>query len=136
VSQVRILPGALGFPQFIDRCYGAAMETFGYVVGFGTPILVVVVIFVAMRAAQKRSRFEGPAITGTANVVTVRGTSAETGAKVICEFGLLVDVPGHAPYNVSLHWPVHPVDIPRVQPGATLPVQVDSENLQKVRILL
>jgi hypothetical protein len=120
----------------MGRCYGAAMETFGYVVGFGTPILVCLGLFVLVRRAQKKAQFDGPALTGIANVVTLRGTSAETGAKVICDFGLLVDVPGHAPYNVSLHWPVHPVYIPRVQPGATVPVEVDSANLQKVRILL
>jgi hypothetical protein len=143
VSQVRILPGALEFPRFIDRCYGAAMGTLGYVLAFGAPLLVCVAMFVFMRVARQfmrvagqRNRFEGPALTGTARVESLKGTSIETGSSHLCDFRLLVDVPGHSPYDVSLSWPVHPVNIPRVQPGATVPVEVDSANLQKVRITL
>jgi hypothetical protein len=110
-------------------------ETFGLVVGFGVPLLVVAGILVLWNVNIRKSRFKGPALTGTARVVSLEGTSIGTGASLVCKFGLSVTIPGRAPYDVALRWPVQLVNIPRVQPGADLPVKVDSADLQKVKII-
>jgi hypothetical protein len=114
----------------------------------GIPLLVLAGILAFWIVSKRIARFKGPGLTdtaptfsgpalaGTARVVSLEGTSMTTGASHVCDIGLSVEIPGHAPYNVALRWPVHPVEIPRVQPGATVAVQVDSSDLQKVVIEL
>lgn len=46
-----------------------------------------------------------------------------------------VQVPGQEPYEVTVQRSVDSVYLSRVQPGATLPVQVDPVNPQIVRLI-
>lgn len=45
-----------------------------------------------------------------------------------------MEIPGRAPYDVTIRRTVHVIHLPSVQPGATIPVQVDPANPSKVRI--
>jgi hypothetical protein len=45
-----------------------------------------------------------------------------------------VEIPGHQPYDVEVERDIHHIHVPRVQPGATIPVLVDPANPQRVRI--
>jgi hypothetical protein len=45
-----------------------------------------------------------------------------------------VEIAGRAPYGVTIRQDIHVVHLARVQPGAVIPVQVESEDPQRVLI--
>jgi hypothetical protein len=95
---------------------------------------VVAVVFSALRFRNPKIR--GSALTGTAQVLSAQqavGVREERG-DVAVRVELRVQVPGREPYNVTVKRRVQLIHLPRVQTGASFPVQVDETNPQAVQI--
>jgi hypothetical protein len=112
----------------------------------GTVFIFVLLIgaFIPLIRGVRMARptqFNGPALTGTAQVLWSRMLFGNQTWKR--RFGLRVEIPGHAPYDVAINAsldnnaayialgidPWHRV----VQPGRIVAVQVDSANPRRVR---
>ncbi|ORV93926.1 hypothetical protein AWC11_04460 [Mycobacterium interjectum] len=78
--------------------------------------------------------FAGPALAGTAQVLSARGAIYFGGRSTVYRVGLRVAIPGHPPYDTKVTTRVEMGAIAAVQPGATVAVQVDSSDPKKVRI--
>jgi hypothetical protein len=102
-----------------------------YIVG---PIIIALLAVVFIRERKLRNpEIRGHALTGTARVLSVEQSGGNE-TSLALRIGLRVEIPGHHPYDVSVQRSVKVIHVPRVQPGATLPVQVDAANPQIVRI--
>jgi hypothetical protein len=91
---------------------------------------------VVLRIRQTNPNIRGPALLGTALVLSAQqamGPKVE-GRSTPIRIGLRVEVPGRQPYEVTVRRDVDLIHLSRLQPGATIPVQVDATNPQKVRI--
>jgi hypothetical protein len=102
-------------------------------------IVIMIAIFgtVGVMAWRLREpKISGPALTGTAQILSVKQTAGSTqeGRNLPLQIGLRVQVPGRQPYDVTVKRRVDLVHVARVQPGATVPVQVDATNPQEVGI--
>jgi len=101
-----------------------------------------VFVLVPQLRLGKPPKFKGPALTGTAQVLSDRMlVGNETWKRRLT---LKVEIPGHAPYDVKMNVSFDFIT-DRIafgldrqdrgpQPGRIVPVQVDSTNLQRVRI--
>jgi hypothetical protein len=98
------------------------------------PIIIALLAFVFIRERKRRNpEIRGPALTGTAQVLSVKQLGGGE-HQLTVRIGLRVVIPGHQPYDVAVERDVDHIHVPRIQPGATIPVQVDPANPQKVRI--
>lgn len=98
------------------------------------PIIIALVAFALIRERKRRNpEIRGPAVAGTAKVLSVKQVGASE-HQLTVRIGLRVEIPGHPPYDVAVERNINHIHVPRVQPGATVPVQVDPANPQKVRI--
>ena len=120
-----------------DMPVGAIVGTamfFGLLVG----LLIFLLVAQARLRRAARARFKGPALTGTAQVLSAypAGGLAQAGAtwrsEVVCRIGMRVQIPGRPPYDVTVTRPVNTWRH-NVQPGWTYAVQVDSANPENVR---
>jgi len=103
-----------------------------YIIG---PIIIAFVVFVLIRTRPQRNpEIRGPALTGTAWVLSVEQAPGSNEYSLALQIGLRVEIPGHQPYLVEVKRRVEIIHVSRVQPGATFPVQVDAANPQNVRI--
>jgi hypothetical protein len=100
-------------------------------------------VFAVIR--NRRPKFKGPALTGTARILwmTLTGPGGYAPGKLgmalgesyMCRTGLRVDVPGVEPYDVSIRGPVPKrLYLDLEGGGRTVVVQVDSADPKKVRI--
>jgi hypothetical protein len=96
-----------------------------------------------IRRLKRGPAFKGPALTGTGRIlsVDVYGGGVRTiGLKTVCQIALWVEVPGHQPYTVMARQLMRQGVYLRVVRGVArgdsivFAVQVDSTNLQRVRI--
>lgn len=71
---------------------------------------------------------------GTATVMTATQTGALVNFNPSVRLDLLVTVPGHPPYPVSIESVVPQLHLARVQPGATVPVMVARSDRQQVLV--
>jgi hypothetical protein len=53
--------------------------------------------------------------------------------RYVLKIALRVQVPGRQPYDVTVSRQIHPIQMPAIQPGRVLPVQVDAANPQNVQ---
>jgi len=100
-------------------------------------ILAPLLAVFAIAATRFRNpKIRGPAVIGTAQILSVQQTAgpSEEGRNLALRIGLRVQVPSWQPYDVTVQRTVELIHLARVQPGATIPVQVDATNPQKVRI--
>jgi hypothetical protein len=84
---------------------------------------------------SRETKITGPALTGSARVLAVRRTGWAQGnypARIVLRFDQRVEIPGREPYDVTGRQNFEPWAIPAA--GMTVPVQVDSTDLQKVRM--
>jgi len=81
-------------------------------------------------AAANQLRVSG--IPGVAQVVGVQGTGTMINMMPVCILTLQVMPQGGQPYAVTVQAPVHPVNMPRVQPGQNVPVKIDPNNMMHV----
>jgi hypothetical protein len=72
---------------------------------------------------------------GTAQVVSVQQTAANINFEPVLNIELLVMQAGRPPRPVTIQTPVPQVCLPRVQPGASLSVNVDRTNAANVVIV-
>jgi hypothetical protein len=111
----------------------AGLAILGIVLAFGTPAIPV-----ALWWMFRQPKFRGPALSGTAQVLSLRriGSMAVNSLvpQIMCRIGLGVNVPGHDPYQVKIWKGWAPWAMDAIQPGRTVPVQVDSTNPKKLRI--
>ena len=95
--------------------------------------IVALAVFVSIR--QRQPTIKGPALTGIARVLSLE-SSGLGGSDTThgCKIGLRVEIPGRPHYDVTVRRRVHIIHLPRVQPGATIPVWVDATRPERVRI--
>jgi hypothetical protein len=103
----------------------------GLAVGVGIPIVLIYLLF--MRARNPKIR--GPALTGTAQVLSLETTGGViNNVNYVCRIGLRVEVRGREPYDVTVRRLIPVTAMAAVQPGSIIAVQVDSANPHSVRI--
>jgi hypothetical protein len=105
------------------------------VVGLGG----VAAFFVFMYRMSRGPAMKGPPLTGTARVLWLKQTGVslrvnEPVTRMVCRLGLRLEVPGRQPCDVTVRQGLVPWEIDGFQPGATVPVQVDSTNPKRVRV--
>jgi hypothetical protein len=102
--------------------------------------LVVLAVFVWlfwMMYRARETKIMGPALTGTAQVLTLkRGLGDDARDYYSYRIGLRVQIPDRPPYDVTSVKNLYPGEEDYVQPGKTVTVQVDSTNTQVVRVTL
>jgi hypothetical protein len=86
----------------------------------------------------REPKFRGPALSGTAQVLSLRSIGSMEGnsmvPKIMCRIGLRMAVAGGEPYDLKVWKGVLPWMMYAVRPGSTIPVQVDSSNPRNIRI--
>ena len=99
-------------------------------------MVAVLALYVFVRIRFRQPTIKGPALTGTAQILSVEQSTGpmREGLNLALRIGLRVEVPGRQPYDVAVKRTVDLNHLARVQTGATIPVQVDATNPQKVRI--
>jgi hypothetical protein len=112
---------------------GGELIVFCLVIGF---MVIGVAGFIAFMVRLGRDpKIKGPALTGTAQVLTVARRGFAVGnypARSALRIGLRVEIPGRQPYDVTIQQAFVPWAIPEV--GMTVPVEVEAANPQNVRI--
>lgn len=76
-----------------------------------------------------------PSNTLQAQVVAVRDLQAQINYQPLLEIELLVSGPTGARYPATLRQPIAHAALPRIQPGATVPVRVRVDDPQAVYLL-
>jgi hypothetical protein len=135
--------------------YGYVASTVSAVVLIGLPIGFLIYSFVSASRRRRAAQFKGPALTGTAQVLSAAregglgGLLQGSHTAVMCRIGLRVEIPGRPQYDVTVSRSVgshllvvlcvdgqrwEPGQQWQVKPGMTFPVQVDSANPENVRI--
>ena len=112
------------------------------IAGLGTLVFVIVVVTLLDRwELLKRfgPAFKGAPVDGTAQVLSVQELMGTSGTEDVvrerrCEIALRVQLPDRPPYDATIRRWVDVSAIPKLQPGATVVVAVDSANPQGVRI--
>ena len=121
----------------------------GIVFGFiaiGVVILFLVLMFVARARLRRAEQFEGPAVTGTAQLLSadragglaglaVDSVVGNRGVMSAARIGLRVQIPGRPPYDVTVTTRVRNTWLYKARrwPSGTYVVQVDSANPERVR---
>ena len=113
--------------DLVGLAYSGAL--FGLLIGAG------IFFFVSNERMRRARQFKGPALSGTAQVVSAAPLTAleanYLGIQVVtgrlCRLGLRVEIPGRPPYDAT-------VLAPLMQQGTRLAVWVDSVNPENVRI--
>jgi len=86
----------------------------------------------AMAGIQETQRVTATGVPGTARVLGVTDTGATVNDHPVCEVQLEVSVPGQGPYTTTISQTIPRMQIPMLQPGATLVVKVDPADRDTV----
>lgn len=109
-------------------------ERIGYLIGIA--VMIGAAVGAIRRWMQRNPTIRGDALTGTAQVLSMKRAGwLDNDHRPYLRLKLGVQVPGQEPYEVTVQRSVDSVYLSRVQPGATLPVQVDPVNPQIVRLI-
>jgi hypothetical protein len=84
--------------------------------------------------AQAGAAIAADGVAGTATVMSATQTGALVNFNPGVQLELLVTVPDHPPYPISLETVVPQIHLARVQPGASIPVNVARTDRQQVLI--
>jgi hypothetical protein len=79
----------------------------------------------AMAGIQESQRVTATGVAGSARVLGVADTGATLNDHPVCEVSLEVTVPGQGPYTTAIKQAIPRLQVPMLQPGATLAVKVD-----------
>jgi hypothetical protein len=131
-------------------------QVVGTVAFFGLMFGALIYSLVIPARRRRAAQFKGPALTGTAHVLSAARAGGLAGTlgvnvyrEVLCVIGLRVELSGRTPYDVTVTTPLDSqtlialcVDGQRwepgrpwqVKPGTTVAVEVDSTNPENVRI--
>ncbi len=101
------------------------MEILSPLLSWGIPAVVMLIIAVSLYRLRRPS-FAGPALTGTARILSVQSTGTVINGRYVCKIVLSVEIPGREPYEVTVRQAVHPISMASFQPGLVVSVQVDS----------
>jgi hypothetical protein len=107
-------------------------------IGIVGAIVLVVVVLIRVRIQERANRnpeIRGPAVAGTALVLSVEhaGGGGESDFHFL-RIGPRVQFSGRQPYDLTVSRKVHVIHLASVQPGSIVPVQVDANDPQIVRI--
>jgi hypothetical protein len=103
-------------------------------------IIFLILVFVGVVAGARRDpKITGPALTGTAQVLSVEDTLARRGDASGQKWytylvGLRVEIPGREPYDATVRQLFTMAGIAALQVGRTVPVQVEAANPLNVRV--
>lgn len=86
----------------------------------------------AMAGIQETQRVTATGVAGTARVLGVTDTGATVNDHPVCEVQLEVAVPGQGPYTTTIRQTIPRMQVPMLQPGATLAVKVDPADRDTV----
>jgi hypothetical protein len=111
---------------------GAMLLTGGIFAVVGAAVIVIGLL--VGRGAAATDQILAAGIAGTASITGVTQTGMYLNDQPRIKMGLLVQLPGQAPYPAEHSEFVPLILLARVQPGATLPVRVDPTDPQKIAI--
>jgi hypothetical protein len=94
---------------------------------FASSIAVPVVVIWYSRKSRNPT-IRGPALTGTAQVLSVQTTGTMINQSYVLRIALRVQVQDRQPYDVTVSRRIHPIQMAAIQPGRIIPVQVDATN--------
>jgi hypothetical protein len=79
---------------------------------------------------------KNPPLSGTGQILGARQLGYRVGeaGRSMCEIALRVQIPGHEPYDVTIHQAIERYELQLLRVGAMADVEVDPTNLQKVQI--
>lgn len=80
------------------------------------------------------SKVEVAGLSGQATIVSLREGGPYVNQRPTITMELEVQLPGREPYSAQAQQPVGRLVIGRLQPGATIPVRVDPEDLANVSV--
>jgi hypothetical protein len=100
----------------------------------GTAVILILIGIVLRIAAGKKRRIEQSGTPGEARVVSVGQTGMLINNNPVIEFDLEVTLPGMAPYRTTTRSTVPMIALPRVMPGARLPIKADPTEPSKIVI--
>ena len=86
----------------------------------------------AMAGIQETQRVTATGVPGTARVLGVTDTGATVNDHPVCDVELEVTVPGQGPYTTTIRQTIPRMQVPMLQPGATLAVKVDPADRNTV----
>jgi hypothetical protein len=102
------------------------------VVLVGIAVVLILVGIVLRVAAGKKLRIQQHGTPGEAKVVSLGQTGMVVNNNPVVEFDLEVTLPGMAPYRTTTRATVPMVALPRVMPGARLPIKADPSEPSKI----
>lgn len=126
-----LLPGFLSLPSD-----GEARLTFGIIALTFVPIGLVfsAIGLVSIANARRDARLGRIGLPGRATVEAVSGTNMLVNGNPMVKLQLAINVSGRSPYSVSKRATVPPLVAMLLTPGATVPVRVDPEDPDEMRI--
>lgn len=97
------------------------------VIIFASSVAIPVVVIWYSRKSRN-PKISGPALTGTAQVLSVQTTGTMINQSYVLQISLRVQVQDRPPYDVTVSRRIHPVQMAAIQPGAVIPVRVDAAD--------
>jgi hypothetical protein len=102
------------------------------VVLIGTAVILLLVGIVLRVAAGKKRRIEQSGTPGEAKIISVGQTGMLINNNPVIEFDFEVTLPGVAPYRTKTRSTVPIIALPRVMPGATVPIKAGPSDQSKI----
>lgn len=87
-----------------------------------------------LQSAQQRNQILQSGIQATATVISLADTGMMVNYQPQVKMVLQVNPPNSAPYQTEVTMVVSQLKIPRVQPGAVVPVKIDPQNPANVAV--
>jgi hypothetical protein len=127
------LAGVMGLvDEYVDDSYSGVVGA-ALVIGF--IVMTFVVLAVALgKGAALRKRLQQTGVAGTAQIVGLRETGMRVNDQPQIEMQLMVSIPGRATYTAIHREVVSHLALARLQPGASLPVRVDPNDVAMMAI--
>ncbi|HEY5144826.1 MAG TPA: hypothetical protein VII98_15100 [Solirubrobacteraceae bacterium] len=82
----------------------------------------------AAAGVRTRRRLGATGLPATARLLSRSDIGGRLAGQPLCELGLEVSVPGHAPYTTIAREAFAPMSAPGLEPGATVAVRVDPHD--------
>jgi hypothetical protein len=98
-----------------------------FVILIGSSFVIPVLVIVLARRSRN-PKIRGPALSGTAQVLSAQTTGTMINQSYVLRIALRVQIPDRQPYDVTVSRRIHPIQMAAIQPGNVIPVQVDAAN--------
>jgi hypothetical protein len=96
--------------------------------------LVGFFVFRLLKGSAERQKLLQTGVAGTAQVLSVQQTGTYINNQPEVMVALMVSRAGMAPYQVNTTMILSLLDVPRLQPGASVAVKIDAADPQKVAV--